>query len=93
MTRVLGAVDDCSVRSRAPIGHLLEGLRAAFGGEPQGFQGVMGTAGRRSRLSPTPPLGVNAVPTRGFDSGEFGSAQGQAMNEVVAYGTAVILER
>jgi uncharacterized protein YbjQ (UPF0145 family) len=27
-----------------------------------------------------------------FDSGEFDAGQGQAMNEVTAYGTAVVVE-
>ena len=37
-------------------------------------------------------LGANAVLGMRFDSGEFDAGQGQAMNEITAYGTAVILE-
>ncbi|MBU2855645.1 YbjQ family protein [Acidithiobacillus ferrooxidans] len=37
-------------------------------------------------------LGANAVLGMRFDSGEFDAGQGQAMNEVTAYGTAVVVE-
>ena len=37
-------------------------------------------------------LGANAVLGMRFDSGEFDSGQGQAMNEITAYGTAVVVE-
>lgn len=37
-------------------------------------------------------LGANAVLDMRFDSGEFDAGQGQAMNEVTAYGTAVVVE-
>ncbi|MDD2746321.1 MAG: heavy metal-binding domain-containing protein [Acidithiobacillus ferrooxidans] len=36
-------------------------------------------------------LGANAVLGMRFDSGEFDAGQGQAMNEVTAYGTAVVM--
>lgn len=35
--------------------------------------------------------GANAVLGMRFDSGEFDSGQGQVMEEVTAYGTAVVL--
>ena len=37
-------------------------------------------------------LGANAVLGMRFDSGEFDTGQGQAMNEVTAYGTEVAVE-
>ncbi len=37
-------------------------------------------------------LGANAVLGMRFDSGEFDAGQGQAMEEVTAYGTAVVAE-
>jgi uncharacterized protein YbjQ (UPF0145 family) len=37
-------------------------------------------------------LGANAVLAMRFDSGEFGSGNGFSMNEVTAYGTAVVME-
>jgi uncharacterized protein YbjQ (UPF0145 family) len=37
-------------------------------------------------------IGANAVIGMRFDSGEFDSGKGQSMEQVVAYGTAVVLE-
>jgi uncharacterized protein YbjQ (UPF0145 family) len=37
-------------------------------------------------------MGANAVLAMRFDSGEFDAGQGQAMNEVTAYGTAVVVQ-
>lgn len=37
-------------------------------------------------------LGANAVLGMRFDSGKFDADQGQAMNEVTAYGAAVVVE-
>ena len=44
------------------------------------------------RAEQTRSLGVNTVLGMRFDSGEFDAGQGQAMNEVTAYGTAVVVE-
>ncbi len=37
-------------------------------------------------------IDANAITMMRFDSGEFDAGQGQAMNEVIAYGTAVKIE-
>lgn len=96
VARVLGPVYGCSVRSRSLVGNLLGGLRAAFGGEQQGYAAVVIETREKAIAALADAargLGADAVLAMRFDSGEFDSGQGQAMNEVVAYGTAVVFER
>lgn len=96
VARVIGPVYGCSVRSRSLVGNLLGGFRAAFGGEQQGYAKMVVETREKAIAAlaeAAARLGANAVLAMRFDSGEFDSGQGQAMNEVVAYGTAVVLER
>ncbi len=94
ISRVIGPVFGTSVRSRSIVGNFVGGLRAMFGGSQEGYAGMVSqtrdqalTQLRAHAVS----LGANAVVGMRFDSGEFDAGQGQAMNEVTAYGTAVIL--
>ena len=95
VTRVLGPVYGTSVRSRSIVGNFLGGLRAVIGGQQAGYLKMV-AATRDEALSQLAEharsLGANAVLAMRFDSGEFDAGQGQAMNEVVAYGTAVVVE-
>ena len=96
ITKVLGPVYGCSVRSRSIIGNFLGGLRAVFGGEQSGYARMVVDTREKAvadLAAAAARMGANAVLSFRFDSCEFDSGQGQAMNEVVAYGTAVILER
>jgi uncharacterized protein YbjQ (UPF0145 family) len=92
---VIGPVYGTSVRSRNFAGNWFGGLRAIFGGRQKGYTKMIS----RSRSDALVQLaqaakavGANAVLAMRFDSGEFDSGPGQAMNEVTAYGTAVVLD-
>ena len=93
--RVIGPVYGTGVRSRNIVGNFLGGVRAIFGGKQAGYfkmiaqarDDALGQLAEHARS-----LGANAVLGMRFDSGEFDAGQGQAMNEVTAYGTAVVVE-
>jgi uncharacterized protein YbjQ (UPF0145 family) len=95
ITRVIGPVYGTSIRSRTIIGTFMGGIRAVFGGAQTGYINMVNQT-RDEALAAlqahAASLGANAVLGMRFDSGEFDAGQGQAMNEVTAYGTAVILE-
>jgi len=88
---VLGQVFGVVVRSRGLGGNILAGLRSIVGGEISEYSRLVEDARRHAidRLVANAALmGANAVVMMRFDSGEIA----QSMNEVVAYGTAVILD-
>ncbi|MDB5704622.1 MAG: hypothetical protein JWN66_1738 [Sphingomonas bacterium] len=87
----LGQVFGVVVRSRGLGGNITAGLRSLFGGEIPEYTRLVEDTRRHAidRLVANAALmGANAVVMMRFDSGELA----QAMNEVVAYGTAVILD-
>jgi uncharacterized protein YbjQ (UPF0145 family) len=95
VVKVLGTVFGISVRSRGFIGNALGNMRAVFGGNQQGFIDIVEEtrqAAVADMMRSAADMGANAILMMRFDSGEFGSGKGQAMNEVVAYGTAAVLE-
>lgn len=86
----LGQVFGVVVRSRGLSGNLMAGLRSIAGGEIKEYTALVEDTRRHAidRLVTNAQLmGADAVVMMRFDSGEIG----QAMNEVVAYGTAVKL--
>jgi len=88
---VLGQVFGVVVRSRGLGGNIAAGLRSIVGGEIPEYSRLVEDARRHAidRLVANAALmGANAVVMMRFDSGEIA----QSMNEVVAYGTAVILD-
>ena len=95
IARVIGPVFGTSVRSRSIVGNVLGGIRAVFGGAQTGYAQMVSQT-RDEAIAAlqahAQSIGANAVLGMRFDSGEFDAGQGQAMNEVTAYGTAVILE-
>ncbi|OCX76124.1 hypothetical protein A6M27_03440 [Acidithiobacillus thiooxidans] len=95
IVRVIGPVYGTGVRSRNIVGNFLGGVRAIFGGKQAGYLKMIAQT-RDDALEQlaehTRSLGANAVLGMRFDSGEFDAGQGQAMNEVTAYGTAVVVE-
>ena len=95
ITRVIGPVYGTSIRSRTIIGNFLGGIRAVFGGAQTGYINLVNQT-RDEAIAAlqahAASLGANAVLGMRFDSGEFDAGQGQAMNEVTAYGTAAIIE-
>jgi uncharacterized protein YbjQ (UPF0145 family) len=93
--KAIGPVYGTSVRSRNFAGNWLGSLRAIFGGRQKGYSKMVSKS-RNDALAQLAEAakarGANAVLGMRFDSGEFDSGPGQAMNEVTAYGTAVVLE-
>ena len=89
---VLGQVFGVVVRSRGLGGNILAGLRSIVGGEIHEYTALVEDTRRHAidRLVMNAQLmGADAVVMMRFDSGEIA----KSMNEVVAYGTAVKLER
>jgi uncharacterized protein YbjQ (UPF0145 family) len=91
VTKTLGQVFGVVVRSRGLGGNITASLRSIVGGEIPEYSRLVEDARRHAidRLVANAALmGANAVVMMRFDSGEIA----QSMNEVVAYGTAVILD-
>ncbi|MFA7655029.1 YbjQ family protein [Acidithiobacillus thiooxidans] len=95
ITQVMGTVYGTAVRSRNAIGNRMGGIAAIFGGRQGGATNLVNQT-RDDALTElarsAETAGANAVLAMRFDSGEFDSGQGQVMEEVTAYGTAVVLE-
>ena len=92
VTEALGQVFGVVVRSRGLGGNVMAGLRSLGGGEIKEYTSLVEDTRRHAidRLVTNAQLmGADAVVMMRFDSGEIG----QTMSEVVAYGTAVKLER
>lgn len=88
----IGQVFGVVVRSRGLGGNIVAGLRSVVGGEIKEYTALVEDTRRHAidRLVMNARLmGADAVVMMRFDSGSIG----QTMNEVVAYGTAVRLER
>jgi uncharacterized protein YbjQ (UPF0145 family) len=79
------------VRSRGLGGNIMAGLRSIVGGEIHEYTQLLEDA-RRSAVDRlvqnAARMGANAIVMMRFDSAEIG----QTMSEIVAYGTAVIIE-
>ena len=91
VTAVRGQVFGVVVRSRGIAGNVMAGLRTIIGGEIKEYTALVEETRRHAvdRLIQNATLmGANAVVMMRFDSGSIG----QTMNEVVAYGTAAIIE-
>ncbi|HVB67225.1 MAG TPA: heavy metal-binding domain-containing protein [Acetobacteraceae bacterium] len=89
--QTLGQCFGVVVRSRGIGGNLAAGLRSLVGGEIVEYTQMLEEARKHAvdRLVDNAALmGANAILTLRFDSSEIG----QTMSEIVAYGTAVILE-
>ena len=87
----LGQVYGVVVRSRGLGGNITASLRSIVGGEIPEYSRLVEETRRHAidRLVANAALmGANAGVMMRFDSGEIA----QSMNEVVAYGTAVILD-
>ena len=79
------------VRSRGLGGNIMAGLRSIVGGEIHEYTMLLEEARRHAidRLVQNAALmGANAILMMRFDSAEIG----QTMSEIVAYGTAAIIE-
>ena len=91
VTHVLGPAFGLTVRSRGLGGNIAAGLRSLTGGEVKSYVKLLEDARRQAldRLVETATaMGANAVTMFRYDSSEIG----QTMSEIVAYGTAVVVE-
>jgi len=90
--QALGQVFGVVVRSRGLGGNIIAGLRALGGGEIVEYTRLVEDTRRHAvdrMIQNARAMGANAVVMMRFDSSELG----QTMTEVVAYGTAAIIER
>jgi uncharacterized protein YbjQ (UPF0145 family) len=79
------------VRSRGIGGNIMAGLRSIVGGEIHEYTQLLEEARRHAvdrLVQNATAMGANAVLMMRFDSAEIG----QTMSEIVAYGTAAIIE-
>jgi len=86
-----GQVFGVVVRSRGLAGNILASLRSLFGGEIKEYTQLLEETRRHAvdrMVQNAQTMGADAVVMMRFDSSEIASY----MTEVVAYGTAVMLE-
>jgi len=86
-----GQVFGVVVRSRGLGGNIMAGLRSLGGGEIKEYTSLLEDARRHAidrMVQNATAMGANAVVRMQFDSSEIGST----MSEIVAYGTAVVVE-
>jgi len=79
------------VRSRGIGGNFMAGLRSIVGGEITEYTRLLEDARRHAvdrLVQNATAMGANAIVMMRFDSAEIG----QSMSEIVAYGTAVVLD-
>jgi len=90
-TRMLGQCFGVVVRSRGLGGNVMAGLRSIVGGEIREYTQMLEEARRHALdrlVQNATAMGANAVVMMRFDSSEMG----QTMSEIVAYGTAMVVE-
>ncbi len=89
---VKGQVFGVVVRSRGLAGNVMAGLRSIVGGEITEYTQLLEETRKHAidrMVKNANLMQANAVVMMRFDSSEIG----QTMSEIVAYGTAVILEK
>lgn len=86
-----GQVFGLVVRSRGLGGNIMAGLRSLGGGEITEYTELLEDARRHAvdrMIQNATAMGANAVLRMQFDSSEIG----QTMSEIVAYGTAAVVQ-
>ena len=89
---VKGQVFGVVVRSRGLVGNIIAGLRTFVGGEITEYTTLLEEARRHAvdrMVQNAQHMGANAIIMMRFDSSEIG----QVMSEIVAYGTAAVVEK
>ena len=87
----LGEVFGVVVRSRGIGGNIVASLRSIVGGEIHEYTQLLEEARRHAvdrMVANATAMGANAIVMMRFDSSEIG----QTMSEIVAYGTAAVVE-
>jgi uncharacterized protein YbjQ (UPF0145 family) len=91
VVRTLGQVFGLTVRSRSLGGNIAAGLKSLAGGEIGSYVKLNEDSRRQAldrMVANAAAMGANAVTMMRFDS----SAMGSTMSEIVAYGTAQVIE-
>jgi uncharacterized protein YbjQ (UPF0145 family) len=91
VTETKGQCFGVVVRSRGLVGNVAAGLRSIVGGEIKEYTELLEDARRHAidrMVANATAMGANAIISMRFDSSEMGST----MTEIVAYGTAVVIE-
>jgi uncharacterized protein YbjQ (UPF0145 family) len=91
VTEIKGQCFGVVVRSRGLAGNLMAGLRSIVGGEIHEYTQLLEEARGHAigrLVENAAALGANAVLAMRFDSSEIG----ETMSEIVAYGTAAVIE-
>jgi uncharacterized protein YbjQ (UPF0145 family) len=86
-----GQVFGLVVRSRGLGGNIMAGLRSLGGGEITEYTELLEDARRHAvdrMIQNATAMGANAILRMQFDSSEIG----QTMSEIVAYGTAAVIQ-
>jgi uncharacterized protein YbjQ (UPF0145 family) len=89
--QTLGQCFGVTVRSRGLGGNIMAGLRSIVGGEINEYSQMLEEARRHAvdrMVQNATLMGANAILMMRFDSSEIG----QTMSEIVAYGTAAVIE-
>lgn len=92
VTDVKGQSFGVVVRSRGLGGNIIAGLRSLVGGEIHEYTSLLEDTRKQAidrLVKNAQAMGANAVVMMRFDSSEIG----QTMSEIVAYGTAVVVEK
>lgn len=92
ITETLGQVFGVTVRSRGAFGNIGAGLKSIIGGEIKQYTKMLEDARKHAierLVDNAAAMGADAIVMMRFDSGEVA----QAMQEIVAYGTAVKIRR
>ncbi|GAB6928617.1 heavy metal-binding domain-containing protein [Paenibacillus sp. JCM 10914] len=92
VTEVLGATFGVVVRARGLGGDIMASLKGLVGGEVKQYTQMIEDARRQAldrMVQNAHEMGANAIIMMRFDSGDVGSN----MSEIVAYGTAVKVQR
>lgn len=88
----LGQCFGVVVRSRGLGGNIMAGLRSLIGGEIKEYTQMLEEARRQAldrMVRNATAMGANGIVMMRFDSSDIGGT----MSEIVAYGTAVVLEQ
>lgn len=91
VVRTIGEAFGLVVRSRGIGGNVMAQLRSIAGGEIKEYTEMLEEARRHAidrLVQNATEMGANAIIMMRFDSAEIG----QTMSEIVAYGTAVVIE-
>src|SRR5580692_7443966 len=92
VVKTIGQVFGLTVRSRSLGGNIVAALKSLIGGEIRSYVKLNEDARRQAidrMVQNAAAMGANAVTMMRFDSTEMG----RSMSEIVAYGTARVIER